>query len=244
MGGSGRRHMRDRVAVLVLAASALAAQSAKVPFVGCPSTGQAEGAEAPKGTARQLQIASGAARRLAFYKAAVAPGVLAPRGWHCAGFYGSSGSGLTVSPESAEERTNGKIKGPAIELVASTGETGSGQFEIAGVLARLFPSQRAFVQHVVDLFDLPANEFGSGPFPKDQLTVQTGRFVEFVTPPNSDGLGTVTLLANDEPIEGVAILKGQAPDLVVLRVRLPRELRDLAPVIINDLLIREGGDAR
>jgi hypothetical protein len=130
--------------------------------------------------------------------------------------------------------------------VEASGRTGSGQIEIAGVLARVFPSQRAFVQHVIDLFDLPANEFGVGPYPRDRLMVQTDRLVEFETPPNSEGIGSVTLLANGDPIEGVAMLRGKSPDLslLILRVRLPKEQRDLAPVIIHDLLVREGGDAR
>jgi len=52
------------------------------------------------------------------------------------------------------------------------------------------------------------------------------------------------LKTDDDPIDGVVILQGQNPDVLMLRVRLPRELRDLAPVIIHDLLVREGGDAR
>jgi len=38
---------------------------------------------------------------------------------------------------------------------------------------------------------------------------------------------------SDDPIDGVAILQGSTPDLLMLRVRLPRELRDLAPIIIH-----------
>ena len=34
------------------------------------------------------------------------------------------------------------------------------------------------------------------------------------------------------------------PDIQILRVRLPSEMRDLAPVIIDDLLVRERGNAR
>ncbi len=50
--------------------------------------------------------------------------------------------------------------------------------------------------------------------------------------------------ANDDPIDGVAILQGQNPDLLMLRVRLPPEQRDLAPLIIQDLLLRQRRDAR
>ena len=41
------------------------------------------------------------------------------------------------------------------------------------------------------------------------------------------------LKANDDPIDGVAILEGKNPDLLMLRVRLPPEQRDLAKAIIR-----------
>jgi len=50
--------------------------------------------------------------------------------------------------------------------------------------------------------------------------------------------------ANDDPIDGVAILEGQNPDLLMLRVRLPREQRYLAQIIIQDLLLRQRNNAR
>jgi hypothetical protein len=43
------------------------------------------------------------------------------------------------------------------------------------------------------------------------------------------------LIANDKPIDGAAIM---------LRVRLPLKQRDLAPVIIQELLLRQRRDAR
>ncbi len=52
------------------------------------------------------------------------------------------------------------------------------------------------------------------------------------------------LKANGDPIDGVAILDPKTLDLLVLNVRLPRELRDLAPIIIHDLLLRQRSDAR
>jgi hypothetical protein len=43
------------------------------------------------------------------------------------------------------------------------------------------------------------------------------------------------LKANDDPIDGVAILEGKTPDLLMLRVRLPRELRTLTSIIIDQV---------
>ncbi len=91
----------------------------------------------------------------------------------------------------------------------------------------------------------PAIHFTFGPYPGDKLIVQTDRLVQFQTVPHSEGLGTMSRLkANDDPIDGVAILEGNNPDLLTLRVRLPSRQRDLAPVIIKDLLIRQSNNSR
>ena len=116
---------------------------------------------------------------------------------------------------------------------------------MARVFARVFPAQRAFVRKVIDEFGLAADAYQFGPFPKDKLTLQGDRLVQFLTPPHSQGLGTINWVRpNDDAIDGVAILEGPTPNLVMLNVRLPRELHNLAPVIIHDLLVRERRDAR
>ena len=113
------------------------------------------------------------------------------------------------------------------------------------MIARVFPAQKAFVQNVIKSFDQSASDYTFAPYPNDKLIVQTDRLVEFRTAPHSEGLGTMSRLkANGDPIEGVAMLQGQTPDLLMLRVRLPLELRDLAPAIIQDLLARQHSDAR
>jgi hypothetical protein len=133
---------------------------------------------------------------------------------------------------------------PAVHVEYLSGKT-SGRFGVAQVVARVFPGQKAFVQSVINLFDQPVYTYTFGPFPNDKLMVQTGRLVEFQTPPRAEGLGTISRLkANDDPIDGVEILEGPTPNLSMLRVRLPLKERDLAPVIIQDLLLRQRGDAR
>lgn len=58
--------------------------------------------------------------------------------------------------------------------------------------------------------------------------------VQYITPPKSDGLGTMDLVEpGDEPIEGVVILEPQSHDLVFLRVRLTRDLQTLKSQIIQ-----------
>ncbi|MGD0868870.1 MAG: hypothetical protein ABSB88_04920 [Bryobacteraceae bacterium] len=43
------------------------------------------------------------------------------------------------------------------------------------------------------------------------------------------------LLSNGDPLEGIAILNGEPPDLIFLSVRLPQDLVALAPVIIREV---------
>jgi hypothetical protein len=218
----------------------LFAQKVRVPFVGCPSTGQLDDIEAPQGTAKRLRIGPSAARRLAYYQGDVVSGILAPRGWQCHGNNGSAGEELLVSPTPASSNGNGA--GVMLDHISAAA---FGRFAVADVIARVFPSKRAFVQAMIDGGDVPPNGFTFGPYPTDKIVVQTNQLVQFETPPRAAGLGSGGYFTpNDDPIDGVAILEGRNPDLLILRVRLPRELRDLAPVIIRDLLIRQRGDTR
>jgi hypothetical protein len=72
------------------------------------------------------------------------------------------------------------------------------------------------------------------PYPKGALTYRSNTVVEYRTPAQTDGLGTHSWLKkNGSPIEGVAILVGPTPDLLLLSVRLPTELNGLTSVIIR-----------
>jgi hypothetical protein len=241
--------LRNSSAVLVLLySSALFAQTVRVPFVGCESDGQVDPLEAPKGADKVVQMKASVANRLAYYKASVAPGLFAPRGWYCFGIYGSGGSSLFVSPmpiKRGDFPPNwAGINGPAVQVDNVDGGT-SGRFEVAQVLARIFPAQRTYVQSVINSFDQSASDYTFGPYPNDKLIVQKDRLVQYRTAPRSEGLGTMSRLkANDDPIDGVALLQGQTPDLLMLRVRLPLKQRDLAAVIIQQLLIWQRSDAR
>ena len=209
-----------------------------VPFVGCKSDGQQGPQDAPGGQEMSLPITVEAAQQLSYYEAQI--GVLAPRGWHCLGTYGSSGSELYVSPQPltfAEvlSKTWKGFDGPAIEIVAIDGGT-SGRFDAARIMARVFPDQRAFVDKVIKEGTEPAARFTFGPYPKDMLTYRSKQVVEYQTPANTQGLGTMSRLKKGaDPIGGVAIVVGppEEPNLVQLSVRLPADLAALAPVIIQ-----------
>jgi hypothetical protein len=214
--------------------------TALVPFVGCKSDGQVEPRDAPTGKSKAVPISAQAAQRLAFYSAAEGLGVLAPRGWHCFGTYGSSGKSLFVSPQpiGAADLFSSKWKGftgPVIELSQSIGDT-SGRFEVAKVIARVFPAYKAFVQQVVEEGIEPASSFPFGPFPTDKLKYRSKETVEYQTPANMTGLGTSSMLqSNASPICGAAILAGQTPHLVFLAVRLSPDLIELAPAIVSQV---------
>lgn len=140
-----------------------------VPFVGCPSDGQVGPMETPKGTSKLVAISRQDAQRLAYYSA-FRRGVLAPRGWHCFGVYGSGGSALFVVPQIVDTEhilsIDRDLSGPVIALSDDYGGT-SGRDQVARVIARVFPAYRAFVD---DLERLPGLEYETGPYPKDQLT--------------------------------------------------------------------------
>ena len=106
---------------------------------------------------------------------------------------------------------------------------------MAHVVARVFPSRRAFAERVAtEGIDEP---YVFQPYPTDVLAYKSATIVEYQTPAEREGLGTTTswLLKNDRPISGVAMLIGGTPDLVQLSFRLPPDLADLAPVIIQQV---------
>ena len=232
--------MATRLPLLFMLSAPLWAQQAILPFVGCKSDGQAGPIDPPTETNKAMQIPAIAAQRLAYYKAAKGFGVLAPRGWYCFGTYGSSGASLFVSPDPIDRAALFStdwtgFMGPAIQLTLSDGGT-SGRFEVARVIARVFPAHRAFADQVATERAADASTILFGRWPTDELTWKSGEIVEYETPANTAGLGTDSRLKEgSEPIDGVAILTGPEIGLLHLSARLPEDLRDLTPAIIEQV---------
>jgi hypothetical protein len=210
---------------------------ASVSFVGCASDGQVGPLKAPTGRSRRMAIPAKAAQRLAYYKAENGFGVLAPKGWHCFGTYGSNGANLYVSPSPINasdlfSTTWKGFPGPVIQISSVNGGT-SGRFEVARIIARVFPDRKEFVDNVIAEGVEPASSFPSGPHPADTLKYRGKNIVEFLTAARKEGLGTQSrLLKNNSPISGVAILFGEEPSLLQLSMRLPSQTSDLAQFII------------
>lgn len=232
--------MWNLILLVFIALTCQGASVVRVPFVGCKSDGQTGPVDSPHEADKVVEIDASAAQRLAYYSAEGGPGVLAPRGWYCSGAYGSSGATLFVTPEPIEEydlsfAVGSGIAGPAIQLGYIDGGT-SGRFTVAGVIARVFPVYKAFVRSVIEEGISTASDYPFGPYPNDKLTYHGDRTVEFQTPAHSEGLGTMSRLTmNDYPISGVAILRGNTPDLLLLTARLRSDLNDLTPLIIRQV---------
>ncbi len=226
------------------------AQSATVtvPFVGCASDGQAGPQPAPSGKSLVVAIPAGLAQRLAYYRAEYGIGVLALRGWNCFSIYGSNGASLFVSPDPIDSKARFSLDwkgfaGQVIQLSEFDGGT-SGRFEVAKVIARVFPAYKAFAQNVIADGIEPASDFPFGPYPKDKLTYRGKNIVEFETPENTQGLGTDSRLQmNASPISGVAIVSGEDTDLIQLSACFSGPDRDLIPFIIRQIESEEANSA-
>lgn len=220
------------------APSVLGAESAVVPFVGCPADGQMGPLDPPRGHPRRIPVAVRVANELTYYKAKQGAGVFAPRGWKCRGWYGSSGAFLVVTPAAIPRPylPVPTIDSPAVRVSFADGET-SGRFDVAVTAARLFPqSARGFIDRVKAEHVIPDSSFDVKPFPADRLHYLTSTDVEYLTPADRDGLGTEDMLEKSSlPVRGLLLLvPGHGvPSLAHIQVRLPSELKALERVILR-----------
>lgn len=107
----------------------------------------------------------------------------------------------------------------------------SGRDDVAKAIASVFPAHRKFVEQFREMFEVP---LPSGPTATDQISRKGRRTVLYRTLPEKQGLGTEGWLKpNADPIDGALILLGDAPDLLHVQVRLPANLRHLAPYILR-----------
>ncbi len=216
-------------------------RAASVPFEGCPSFGQIKRLGVPKGTAQAVPIGEKDAQKVALYRSEDGIGVLAPRDWYCQGVSGSGGAILYVGPRPIVRRSSGweGLNGPVIEAQDIPGEY-SGRYYVAELMQRVFLAYRSFAPQLLYGYDVAPP---SGAFPQDKLTYRGDRVVEYTTPAGAAGLGNFdsNIGRTDFPISGVAILSMDAahehsnipPHVLLLSIRLPREITDLTRAIIQ-----------
>ena len=200
----------------------------RVPFVSCPSDGQAGYVAPPAGGPRLVSAEDVSIEQIAFYKGGTAPGAFAPRGWHCHVWYGSGAGVLLVTPEPWNDPAPGtawppKTSGQAIELVLHDSGA-SGRYEVAKFALLFFPrTAEDFIKSVNELGIVSISQASLRPYAKDLVTTIDDTMAEFVTPSNSEGFGTEQYLRpSSEPISGIAFLDQSkfGPNFVALRVRL------------------------
>jgi hypothetical protein len=228
-------------AITMSAAPPAAHADASVPAIGCPTDGQLGPEPAPRNATKRVKLDGGAASGLAFYRNAEI-GVLGPRGWHCLVLAGSNGMALYVTRDELKAQTMlastfEGFSGEAIQLSVASGET-SGRFEAAKFIARLFPQDRIFVEHVIAEKIEPASHFVFGPYPTDRLKRRSEALVEYETPAGTKGLGTDSrLLPNGAPISGMVFL-GEDESVTSLALRLAD--KSLAAAIIRQTETNRG----
>lgn len=214
-----------------------AAATAHVPFVGCPSDGQAGPFAAPR--ARQMPaVPVAVAPRLAWY-ASEYEAVLAPRGWRCFALYGSDGGVLFVAPERlsfARLNQGGPgLAGPVVAIGNSEGGT-SGRFEVVDFIARYFPRYRSYIRHVRQMMGFDIGPIPRGPWPADRFLSRNATEVRLTTPAGRRGEGTSDRLApNRNPVESLILLDPRDEmNVTVIKVRLTRRDASLIPSILAE----------
>jgi hypothetical protein len=239
------------VGLLLLSAPAAAEDLVAVPFVGCLTVGQGEELPAPTKSDSPLpRFSKAIAQKLAYYGMANSGGVLAPRGWHCIGFYGSSGAGLIVLPQrfDFDQIFAGDLKttGPLVRWGYTLGGT-SGRFQVAEEAPKFFPGDADLLklrQFIVDTFgdpDDPDDPFLARPepepYPEGSLTRQRDSIVTYRVAPMAEGIGTGGLIQpGPDPVLGAVQLHRPDLDLQHVQVRLPPGLANLAPVILREAM--------
>ena len=146
--------------------------TSSIPFVGCASDGQLGPRKAPHGKTKVLTLSPELASQLAYYQAQEGSGVLAPRGWRCFSTYGSNGGSLFVAPQLIDGKLMFSDKwkgfsGPVVQISDSFGGT-SGRFEVASIIARVFPAHKAFVANVIAEGNADSSRLPIWPVPEGQ----------------------------------------------------------------------------
>lgn len=183
--------------MLVLIVQHQAQAQSTIPFIGCPGSGISTPTEPPTGKPLKVNLPSNVTKNLSFY-VGEATGILAPRGWRCAGFDYNDGRILLVYPN------NAAINGPMIVDVYMGADGEQGARVTLAYICRYFSKLHYNnSQQNVCASGSSAESQGGGfqgfhhlllvPLPKythDRLSYKNAYIMQYTTPAGTIGLGT------------------------------------------------------
>jgi hypothetical protein len=226
------------LACTTVGSAELPGTAARVPVVGCLTNDQAGPARLATHQTMAYPGDQRLAEQISYYSAVHSPGVFAPKGWFCRGWYGSNGSTLIVTPQpmAPPYYPLPTITGPAVMIQTSAGG-GTGRFHVGIVAAQLFPLVGAeFIARVRQEQVIADSSFDVEPYADDRLQYLSDRLVQFTTPANRTGLGTDGQFEqSDLPVRGLILLnlEDQLNTLTEVRVRLAPALNPVALAVLR-----------
>lgn len=219
-------------------ASAAAIDSrATVPIVHCAVDEETNGAQATSQT-MTVDIDPNAAKQLAYFASAPAPGVFGPKGWSCHAWQGSSGSLVLVTPKRIDPPffPLPSVDSPAV-MIQTSDRSSTGRFHVAIMAAQLFSLVAGdFIEGVRQEHLIADKSLQPQSFPDDQVRYLSDRFVSYTTPANQTGLGTESLFEpSNLPVTGLTFLSLDtvASALTEVRIRLPSGMAATTAAIMD-----------
>jgi hypothetical protein len=216
-----------------------------VPVANCTTDANVRFADTAPDKHDRIRAPASVATKLAYYRSEFLS-ILAPRGWHCVTYWNSSGISLAVTPQTSSSPN--ETDSPFVQIYYAMGDSNFSQHDvIARVAARFFPSHRAYVKSVIaenhensgdTSYDIPF-----GPAPAMRITYRSASLVEYVLAAGPAGdddwlFAGGTMSKSSFPVYGAAFLAPDDSYAEVVIVRLPNELKVLAPSIIASAGLR------
>ena len=187
-----------------------------------------------------LAVSEAIASKLSLYRSSGLQ-ALAPKNWSGIGWFGSSGSRLTVQRTLARPIDTETVDSAEFVVLRYFSGNTSGREGVFRFGAPVFESVRAGLPEFIRRWPGTAGDYGVDPWPADHVTLVSALAAEFTTPGNAAGLGTVASGAtpNMLPVRGVLLLSPMhreppdIADLTLIAARLSPEHERLLPAILG-----------
>lgn len=189
----------------------------EIPTVPCPGTTMTDETAPPRTRLRTSILLPDAARgKISLYRAPGGITAIAPAGWTCRLFSGSSGWVFKITATGIGLRDE-NYSGHFVSVDSFEGGT-SGRFQVAMVASQLFPDLASFAEQVRSekFVEIPTSIFDN-----DTHYFLNQSVAVFASPPNAVGLGTLGEKRSLGRILGVASYRGTSePNVRLIRVHL------------------------